>query len=132
MGALILTAALMLTACEMGRGPEFIHLASTDSQPVSFEYGVEVAEGDFSTNREGPIRGLAAIEVNTANGECTHRNQLRIISDDTGEVLHQRDLMEDPVCDGDRLVWDGAMLHKLDDGGPFSDPEPWPDDIYDE
>lgn len=123
--------ALVLTGCEEHRGPEFIDVASTASEPVSYRYG---SGGRILS--EGPIRDIVTIEVNATvmvdGRECTDFEQLRIVSDGTGDTLHTRDFKEDPVCDGDRLIWDGTTLRELDDGGLFSDPEPWPDDIYDE
>ncbi len=126
---LLAVLLMVLSACESGLIPQAIEIGSVTDDPVSVEYG-DTSEVPFSSEL---VRGVTSLEINAIRSECDHSfDELRIVSDTTGDVLHTRDMEDDPVCEFDRLVWDGTTLRELEDGGLLSREEPWPDDLYDD
>lgn len=107
--------------------PRTFWIASTDGA-ITVQFPID-DRGLLGRPQE--VSGTMAVDIEELGGPpCTDSATvyrflaLQIVDPDTGRQLHERDLLENPACHGDRFVWDGQDLVELEEN------EPWPDGLH--
>lgn len=108
---------------------ELAYIGATGETPVRYAFSDELeAQPDDVLDSE-KISGVTPVEMSDACYDLAF--YLLILDGQTGRELHRRELREQPLCQDDRLLWNGKDLLRLDDGlvfGLFG--EPWPERMY--
>lgn len=115
----------MLSAC-FQPAPHTFEVASSQG-PVHLEFFIGNRQSRWSFQVEGVTQiDLAALM--SVSDQCTDTGpweRMEVDDSETDNVLFERNLVADPICADDRLVWNGDDLVEL------ASDEPWPGEIYD-
>lgn len=122
---LALVLGLVLAGC-FQPSPHVFEIGST-AGPVHLEF----AAGAVVSGQRYDVVGVTRVDLAglmSVTEECTDARpvlSMEIDDSETDEVLLERDLVAEPICADDRLVWNGEDLVGIPED------EPWPDTIYD-
>lgn len=128
-GRVVAVAALavLLSGCIVAieASPKLFEVASTDG-PIRLDF-ITAETIDVGTYR---VSGVTNVDIEAiSSGRCASGSpgrllRMEIVDLETHQVVHDRDLGENPACHGDRFLWNGQELVQLEEG------ESWPDDVY--